>query len=80
MTVQRGVLGEQTSPAIRGVQGDDGSIQVTTEEVIDAEFDETPEPITDETVTEAAQEAASGIGPLLLVGAIGFGLYMAFRR
>lgn len=39
-----------------------------------------PAPITDESVVAEAENASGGFTSLLLLGAVGFGLYMAFRK
>lgn len=50
--------------------------------VIDAEFrdDTEPPPITDESAIEQVEQASGGLTSLLLLGAVGFGLYLAFRK
>lgn len=39
-----------------------------------------PAPITDESVVAEAENASGGITSILLLGAVGFGLYLAFRK
>lgn len=36
--------------------------------------------ITDQDVIEEAEKAKGGLAPLLLIGAVGFGLFLAFRK
>lgn len=48
-----------------------------------ATIDATPtadDTITDESVMDEAEKAGGGMTSLLLIGAVGFGLYLAFRR
>lgn len=52
-------------------------------QTIDAQFRDDEEdlpPITDESVVDQAEQASGGLTSLLLLGALGFGLYLAFRK